>query len=91
MATKAMSMEFPRIDSTFHVCAIAPGTVDTGMQDKIRACTHDQFEQVEKFVQLKESGALFSPAWTAEKLIQLVLDERLENGGRYDLREMTLR
>ena len=38
MATRAMAMEFSRIDPAFAVCAVAPGTVDTAMQAKIRSC-----------------------------------------------------
>jgi benzil reductase ((S)-benzoin forming) len=88
MATRAMAMEFSRIDPAFAVCAVAPGTVDTAMQEKIRNCSPDQFEQVDKFLQLKASGALYTPERTATTLIRLLLDGRFKNGGRYDLREM---
>lgn len=88
MATRAMALEFTQIDPTFHVCAVAPGTVDTAMQAKIRSCTAKQFPQVDKFHQLKSSGALHPPARTASALIRLWMEGRFENGGRYDLREM---
>jgi benzil reductase ((S)-benzoin forming) len=88
MATRAMAMEFSRIDPTFEVFAVAPGTVDTAMQAKIRNCTDQQFEQVDKFLQLKESGALYPPERVASALIGLLMDGRFRNGGRYDLREM---
>ncbi|MCB2148312.1 MAG: SDR family NAD(P)-dependent oxidoreductase [Deltaproteobacteria bacterium] len=88
MATRAMAMEFSRIDPTFGICAVAPGTVDTAMQEKIRNCSPDQFEQVDKFLKLKANGALYPPERTATALIRLFMDGRLENGRRYDLREM---
>jgi benzil reductase ((S)-benzoin forming) len=88
MATRAMALEFSRIDPAFHVCAVAPGTVDTDMQAQIRRCTPEQFERVDKFIDLKTNNALFTPRQTAEDLIRLIVEERLENGGRYDLREM---
>jgi benzil reductase ((S)-benzoin forming) len=88
MATRAMAMEFSRIDPTFAVCAVAPGTVDTAMQAKIRSCRPDQFEQVDKFFQLKASGSLTPPAHAASALIRLLLDGRLKNSERYDLREI---
>ena len=88
MATRAMAMEFSRIDPTFAVCAVAPGTVDTAMQAKIRNCTAQQFEQVDKFLKLKESGALYPPERAATALIRLLMDGRFKNGGRYDIREM---
>ena len=50
MATRAMALEFSRIDPSFSACAIAPGTVDTDMHAQIRDCTPQQFERVAKFV-----------------------------------------
>ena len=88
MATRAMAMEFARIDPAYAVCAVAPGTADTAMQDKIRNCTNRQFEQVDKFLKLKSSGALYPPERVASALIRLLMEGRFENGGRYDLREM---
>lgn len=87
MATRTMAMEFSRIDPDFSVCAIAPGTLDTRMQEKIRRCSRQQFEQVDKFVQLKKTGALTPPAQAASTIIRLLLEGKLENGGRYDLRK----
>ena len=88
MATRAMALEFSRIDPTFCTCAVAPGTVDTDMQTQIRRCTPEQFERVAKFLDLKTSGGLYPPQQTAAALIRFLLDKRFENGGRYDLREM---
>ena len=88
MATRAMAMEFSRIDPTYVVCAVAPGTVDTAMQAKIRTCTAEQFAQVDKFLKLKASGALYPPAYTAATLIGLLMEGQFENGKRYDLREI---
>jgi len=88
MATRAMAMEFSRIDPAFGICAVAPGTVDTAMQEKIRNCSPDQFEQVDKFLKLKANGALYPPEHTATALIRLLMDGHLKNGGRYDLRKM---
>ena len=88
MATRAMAMEFSRIDPAFRACAVAPGTVDTAMQEKIRACTTDQFQQVDKFIGLKASGALYPAERVASTLLRLLMDGRFANGGRYDLRDM---
>ena len=88
MATRSMALEFSRIDPAFHVCAVAPGTVDTDMQAQIRKCTPEQFERVDKFMDLKANSALSTPRQTAVDLVRLIVEGRLENGGRYDLREM---
>jgi benzil reductase ((S)-benzoin forming) len=88
MATAAMGLEFSQIDPRFHVCAVAPGTVDTAMQAKIRSCSSEQFAQVDKFLKLKASGSLTPPERAASALIHLLMNGRFNNGGRYDLREM---
>jgi hypothetical protein len=57
------------------------------MQAKIRHCTRDQFEQVEKFHELRSSGGLAAPDHVASTLIRLLMAGRFANGGRYDLRD----
>jgi benzil reductase ((S)-benzoin forming) len=88
MATRVLAMELSRIDPSFAACAIAPGTVDTRMQEKIRRCSREQFEQVDKFIQLKEYGALAPPAHAASKILRLLMKGNLKNGQRYDLRNV---
>ena len=89
MATRALAVEFAHIDPTFAVCAVAPGVVDTAMQEKIRACSHEQFAQVDKFLALKASGTLQTPEHVALNLIRLLMAGRFKNGQRYDLRQMS--
>lgn len=70
-----------------HVLAVAPGTVDTGMQAQIRDTPEDDFPQRRKFVDLHESGGLADPAGVATTIWSL-LDRGLENGTVLDLREL---
>lgn len=88
MATAAMALDFSHTDPAFSVCAVAPGTVDTAMQTRIRQCTREDFAMVDKFLRLKENGGLASPQATADLLMRFHLEERFDNGGRYDLRQM---
>jgi benzil reductase ((S)-benzoin forming) len=83
-----MALEFSRIDPSFGAFSVAPGTVDTDMQAKIRSRSTEQFEAVDKFLQLKARGALDSPEYVASTLIRLLVEGRFENGGRYDLRDL---
>lgn len=69
------------------VLAIGPGTVDTGMQAKIRETSEDQFPKREKFVGLHEEGKLSDPEDVARRLWEL-LDAGLENGTVSDLRKL---
>lgn len=68
--------------------AVAPGTVDTGMQDEIRQTDEQDFPQRQKFVDLHQSGHLADPDRVAQDLWTL-LDRGLENGAVVDLRNLT--
>ncbi|MDQ1393754.1 MAG: hypothetical protein QOF30_2731 [Acidimicrobiaceae bacterium] len=69
------------------VLAVAPGTVDTGMQAQIRATAEDDFPQRQKFLDLHEAGKLTPPAQAAAKTWRL-LDAGLPNGSVVDLRDL---
>ena len=69
------------------VMAVAPGTVDTGMQARIRATPAEQFTQRQKFVDLYDAGKLASPTEVAAKMWRL-LDSGLDNGSVVDLRDL---
>ncbi|MGH9180003.1 MAG: SDR family NAD(P)-dependent oxidoreductase [Acidimicrobiales bacterium] len=69
------------------VVAVAPGTVDTGMQALIRETPEDSFPQRQKFVDLHAQGKLTGPAEVAQKVWAL-LDTDVENGAVVDLREL---
>jgi len=69
------------------VLAVAPGTVDTGMQARIRATPAADFPSLQKFVDLHASGRLTPPAEVATRMWRL-LDAGLANGSVVDLRDM---
>ena len=52
--------------------AVAPGVVDTGMQAAIRATPPDRFPAVERFRELRRTGAYNSPAWVADHILDLL-------------------
>ena len=53
------------------VVSVAPGIIDTGMQEKIRQSKAADFPLIEKFIDYKESGALSSAKETVRLLIEL--------------------
>jgi NAD(P)-dependent dehydrogenase (short-subunit alcohol dehydrogenase family) len=55
--------------------AVAPGVVDTDMQATIRATDESDFPEVGQFRALKEAEAFNSPAWIAERLLELAFGE----------------
>ncbi len=50
--------------------AIAPGVVDTYMQDTIRKVDKSNFKNIEKFKKLKSEGQLYKASMVAEKIIE---------------------
>ncbi len=51
------------------ICSIAPGVVDTSMQEQIRSSCAASFPQVERFKKLKDEGKLTPPEQAAIKLL----------------------
>ena len=51
------------------ISSVAPGVVDTGMQEQIRLLSSEDFPQVERFKTLKEESKLTSPDKAAAKLL----------------------
>ncbi|HSI67405.1 MAG TPA: SDR family NAD(P)-dependent oxidoreductase [Planococcus sp. (in: firmicutes)] len=52
--------------------SVAPGIIDTGMQERIRESDEEDFPLLDQFKEFKASGMLSSPEETASKLIQLI-------------------
>jgi len=70
------------------VYSIAPGIVDTPMQDVIRTAKVDDFEFVNQFIDYKEKSQLTSPKDVADKLINFLNNSNKYKNVIYDLREL---
>ncbi|MCA1690655.1 MAG: SDR family NAD(P)-dependent oxidoreductase [Acidimicrobiales bacterium] len=70
------------------VISIAPGTVDTGMQQQLREVSEEDFPKRQKFVDLHEDDKLTDPEEVARD-IWSVLDRDVDNGSVIDLRELS--
>ena len=55
-----------------YIFSVAPGIVDTPMQDEIRAKSEDQFKEVGRFKEYKEKGYLDRPEHVTDMLIQIM-------------------
>ncbi|MDA9952070.1 SDR family NAD(P)-dependent oxidoreductase [Chitinophagales bacterium] len=56
--------------------AIAPGVVDTLMQDTIREVEERSFSRIEKFRALKENNELYQAHAVAERMLALIMDPK---------------
>jgi len=58
--------------SNTKIFSIAPGIVDTDMQKDIRKSNKERFPYYETFVEYKNTGALWSPDFVAEKFFDII-------------------
>jgi benzil reductase ((S)-benzoin forming) len=69
-ATRVIAAE--EVEAGLRAYAVAPGVVDTDMQAAIRATSPDRFPRVERFRELRRTGAYNSPAWVADHILELL-------------------
>lgn len=70
------------------VWSIAPGTVDTGMQQQLRDSSEEQFPSRQKFLDLHAQGKLSDPHDVADQIWALI-ERGLDNGSVVDLRKLS--
>jgi len=61
-------------ESGLRAHAVAPGVVDTDMQDLIRACSADRFPEVERFREMKRDDTFNSGRYVGEQLLAIAFD-----------------
>jgi benzil reductase ((S)-benzoin forming) len=69
-----------------HVASVAPGVVETDMQQQIRETNEEDFPKRQKFIELYERGQLSDPDEVARQLWAL-LEKGFDNGAVLDLRQ----
>ena len=88
MFTRTAGLEQEKAAYPISLISFSPGIMDTGMQATIRSADQKHFTDLSKFQEYKEKGQLRSPSFVAEKLIELLEKEDLENGKFYDIKEL---
>ena len=74
MISKNIHLEqsfFPE-ENRIKIFSIAPGVIETKMQEQIRQTSEKDFSDVKKFVNLKNNGLLSSPGETAKLLLKII-------------------
>ena len=82
---RTVGAEQARRGGNVRVLAIAPGVVESAMQEQIRATSARDFPEVERFIALKRDGVLRAANEVAEQ-IWTVLRGDFPNGAVLDLR-----
>lgn len=79
--TRVVALEQTNAKYPVEIVAIAPGIIDTGMQETIRASAADEFPLLNQFIDYKEQGLLSSAEQTAHKLIAFMEHENFQAVG----------
>ena len=86
MMTKTIALEQNNLENGVKCNAIYPGVVDTNMQTQIRKTSENDFQNVQRFIDLKESNQLYKPKFVADKIYQIDTENKLSNGDIIDIR-----
>jgi benzil reductase ((S)-benzoin forming) len=70
------------------VASLAPGVIDTPMQEKVRGASAEDFVDLDRFVAMKAQGTLRPPADVAADILRLEAAGRLAGDPVQDLRQL---
>ena len=71
--TRCVALEEALKTNGAKLCSLAPGVIDTGMQEQLRAADGNAFPDQSSFLNLKTSGALASPDEAAQKVLAVLM------------------
>ncbi len=70
--TEVVALE--EVETGLRAHSIAPGVIDTAMQSMIRASSVENFPEVERFKELKQSGGFNSARYVANEFLAIAFD-----------------
>lgn len=70
-----------------NIFSVAPGIIDTNMQDEIRNSSKEDFENIDYFVDLKKNNLLISPKVTALKILEIINNPQKYESTILDIRD----
>jgi len=73
--TRVVALEQGNVEHPVDIVSIAPGIIDTGMQETIRGSLEEAFPLLDRFIDYKEKGLLSSAEQTASQLIAFMESE----------------
>lgn len=88
MATRVVSLEAESRGLAIEAVSLAPGVIDTGMQEGVRTLDARDFADVERFRKMKEEGTLRRAEDVAADILAAEAAGRLGQSPVADLREL---
>lgn len=89
MLTRCVGAEQEGEPNPVKIVSLAPGVIDTDMQELIRATPEQQFPHVGRFVSLKREEKLQTPDETARRIVRFLQKDQYEQGAVLDLRDLS--
>lgn len=89
MATRVAALEAAASDPALSICSLAPGVIDTPMQQTVRASNANAFPDVARFRAMKADGLLRPADDVARDILRLIDSGKLGNGSNVDIRELS--
>ena len=84
MLSQVLQLEYPN----FKIYSIAPGIVDTAMQEEIRKANKIDFPELDRFISYKEDGELVSAEIVAQKYVDFLNNCSKYNDVLYSVRDL---
>jgi benzil reductase ((S)-benzoin forming) len=87
--TADLEQTFQAPEHRIKILSLAPGVVDTAMQEKLRNSDENEFSEKDKFVNLKKNNELTRPEQVAEQLQKILSHPETIEEVLVDLRTLT--
>ncbi|GAK11767.1 (S)-benzoin forming benzil reductase [Geomicrobium sp. JCM 19039] len=87
MFTRTAAAEQSEENNPVLFLSLAPGIIDTGMQETIRSSSEDSFKHVDTFKSYKANGDLAKPETISGTIVHSLLKDDLENGALLSIRD----
>ncbi|CAG7628155.1 (S)-benzoin forming benzil reductase [Paenibacillus allorhizosphaerae] len=88
MLTRSVGAEQGEVEHAVKLISVAPGVVDTGMQETIRSTPKEKFPEVDRFIGLKQTASMYTPEEAAERIVRLLASGRFTQGDVLDVRQL---
>jgi len=75
MFSRTVALDEARKPNGAKIVSLAPGVIDTGMQVHLRSASPEDFPDLARFIELKNTGALTSPADAAARVLAYLARE----------------
>lgn len=89
MFSRVIKEEAQINNANINVLSIAPGIIDTNMQTEIRQSEHDNFSNINRFIEYKKNGDLTSAKDAALKVLKFINNPSLSQSVVCSVRDLT--